>query len=177
MRTIRVHRRAQLRYAGSDTTIEVPLAVPLAMRRAFEKAHRARFGFIDRAKAVVIEAVSAEAVGGAARFGERARPAPPVDAVADRAQRARLQPARATRFFSNGAWREANVYLREALPIGASLDGPALVIEPHQTIVVEQGWRASITRKNHVVMKRVEAAAETRGDRLEGRSGHARDLQ
>ncbi len=144
---IKVHRRAQLRYAGSDTTIEVPLRSPPAMRRAFEKAHKARFGFVDRTKAIVIEAASAEAVGGAARFAERARPA---------AAGASVVPARATRFFSKGAWRAANVYMREALPIGASVDGPALVIEPHQTIVVEQGWRASVTRKNHVVLERVE---------------------
>ena len=145
---IRVHRRAQLRYAGADMTIEVRLASPIAMRRAFEKAHKARFGFVDRAKAVVIESVSAEAVGGAAPFAERAHPA---------AAGAHVVPARTTRFFSHGAWREANVFLREALPIGAALNGPALVIEPHQTIVVEQGWRASITPKNHVVLTRVEA--------------------
>jgi 5-oxoprolinase (ATP-hydrolysing) len=144
---IAVHRRAQLRYAGSDTTIEVPLRAPGAMRRAFERAHKSRFGFIDRDKALVIEAVSAEAVGGAARFAERAR-APSADASA--------KPTRVTRLFSKGAWRDANVFLREALPIGASIDGPALVIDPHQTIVVEQGWRASITRKNHVVMRRVQ---------------------
>ena len=151
---IKVHRRAQLRYSGSDTTIEVPLSTPAAMRRAFESAHKSRFGFIDREKALVIEAVSIEAVGGAARLIERS-----VAAVADRvgrAHRAQLQPARATRFFSHGRWREANVFLREALAIGAEVDGPALIIEPHQTIVVEQGWRAGITAKNHVVMTRVE---------------------
>ena len=118
------------------------------MRRAFERAHKSRFGFIDRAKALIIEAVSAEAVGGAARFSERAR-----TPLAERS----FAPERATRFFSKGAWREANVYLREMLPIGATIDGPALVIEPHQTIVVEQGWRAEITPKNHVVLTRVEA--------------------
>ncbi len=162
---IKVHQRAQLRYAGSDTTIEVKLASSDAMRRGFEATHRARFGFIDRTKALVIEAVSAEAVGGAARFSERARPAASVAAlppgqspgVGRRGQRPRLQvPARRTRIFSKGAWREANVYLRDALPIGAGVDGPALVIEPHQTIVVEPGWRAEITPKNHVVMTRVQ---------------------
>ena len=65
---IKVHRRAQLRYSGSDTTIEVPLTTPASMRRAFESAHKSRFGFIDRNKAIVIEAVSVEAVGGAARL-------------------------------------------------------------------------------------------------------------
>src|ERR1700723_2965436 len=63
----KVHRRAQLRYSGSDTTIEIPLSTPAAMRRAFESAHKSRFGFIDRSKAIVIEAVSVEAVGGADR--------------------------------------------------------------------------------------------------------------
>ena len=164
---IKIHRRAQLRYSGSDTTIEVPLTTPAGMRRAFESAHKSRFGFIDRNKAIVIEAVSVEAVGGAARLAERT-----VAALDERGRRGpkgvrkdarlptgygpRLQPARATRFFSHGAWREANVFLREALEIGAAVDGPALIIEPHQTIVVEQGWRAEITAKNHVVMTRVE---------------------
>jgi 5-oxoprolinase (ATP-hydrolysing) len=146
---IKVHVRAQLRYAGSDTTIEVKLLTPAAMRRAFERAHKSRFGFIDRSKAIAIEAVSAEATGGAARLVERGRRAtsgaPPA-------------PARSTRFFSHGAWRKANVYPREALAADASVDGPALVIEPHQTIVVEEGWRAAITTKNQVLLTRVEAA-------------------
>ncbi len=145
---ITVHRRAHLRYAGSDTTIEVPLRAPSAMRRAFERAHRQRFGFIDRAKALVIEAVSAEAAGGAARFAERSR------AVWSGG---RILPVRVTQIFSKGAWRDANVYLRESLAAGAALDGPALVIDPNQTIVVDEGWRASVTPKNHVVMRRVEA--------------------
>ena len=72
--TIKVHRRAQLRYAGSDTTIEVPLSTPAAMRRAFESAHKNRFGFVDRAKAIAIEAVSAEAIGGAARLADEQAP-------------------------------------------------------------------------------------------------------
>ena len=151
---IKVHRRAQLRYSGSDTTIEVPLSTPAVMRRAFESAHKSRFGFIDRNKAIVIEAVSVEAVGGAARLAERTHrtPSPPSSPST-----APPVPARATRFFSHGGWREASVFAREALAVGAAVDGPALIIEPHQTIVVDQGWRAEITAKNHVVMTRVEA--------------------
>ena len=105
---IKVHRRAQLRYSGSDTTIEVPLSTPAAMRRAFESAHKSRFGFIDRDKAIVIEAVSVEAVGGAARFAERAHarrlsPAPPA-------------AARATRFFSHGAWQRRRCFCARRSP-------------------------------------------------------------
>src|SRR6202044_3876753 len=53
---IKVHPRAQLRYSASDTTIEVPLSTPAAMRRRFERSPKIRFGFVDRDKAIVIEA-------------------------------------------------------------------------------------------------------------------------
>ena len=122
------------------------------------------------AKAIAIEAVSAEAVGGAARLRRAER------AAAER-QPPPSVPARATRFFSHGRWREANVFLREALPVGADVDGPALIIEPHQTIVVEQGWRARITQKNHVLMTRVEPMPRREAIGAKADPGHARDLQ
>ena len=146
--SIQTHPRAQLRYAGSDSTLEVRLTDAQTMRRDFEAAHKARFGFLDAAKRVVIESVNIEASGGALRFVERARP---------KAAAARPKAARPTRFFSHGQWREAKVFLREALSPGARINGPALVIEQHQTIVVEDGWRAEITFKNHVVLTRVKA--------------------
>ena len=139
--------RAQLRYAGSDTALEVDFTNEPEMRRAFEQAHKSRFGFIDPSKEIVVEAVNVEATGGAASFDEPAGEPTATGAPT---------PERPARFYSNGAWREAQVYLREHLALGARVDGPALVIEPHQTIVVEDGWRAEITPKNHVVMQRVK---------------------
>jgi 5-oxoprolinase (ATP-hydrolysing) len=147
---IALHVRAQLRYAGSDTALEVAAGSLAAMRSAFEAAHEARFGFIDPAKDLTIEAVTVEAVGGAARFDEQAQPI--AAAAAPEAER----PAR---FFSNGQWRDANAFLRENLALGAELPGPALIIEPHQTIVVEDGWRAELTARNHIVLRRVAAPA------------------
>jgi 5-oxoprolinase (ATP-hydrolysing) len=143
----RVHMRVLLRYTGSDTAIEVNWGPQEQMQRQFERAHKARFGFIDRSKSFVVEAITYEIVGGAAKLKERVRP--PGKTLSP-------TPERVTRFFSKGAWREAKVFRREALPIGIQIDGPALVIEPHQTIVVEKGWRAEITAKNHVVLTRFE---------------------
>src|SRR5579871_1460743 len=51
---IKLNIGAQLRYAGSDTTLGVKAGSLAAMRRAFEAAHRARFGFIDRGKALTV---------------------------------------------------------------------------------------------------------------------------
>ncbi len=76
------------------------------MQRAFEKAHKARFGFIDRNKQMVVEAVSVEAVGGGAKFNEEAA----------RRSAAKLPtPARRTRFFSQGAMAQGQrLYPRPA---------------------------------------------------------------
>ena len=79
-----------------------------------------------------------EAIGGAARFAERAR-----QAAAHGAARARRC---ATRFFSQRRLaRGERLSARARCRPARVIDGPALVIEPHQTIVVEQGWRAEIT--------------------------------
>src|SRR6202040_1563063 len=63
-------------------------------------------------------------------------------------------PTRRTRFFSSGSWHDAAVFTRDQLKPGHAVDGPAILIEPHQTIVVEDGWRASLTTKNHLVLAR-----------------------
>ena len=164
---IRVHVRAHIRYAGTDTPLEVPAytiersdkdsgaaSMSLdAMKKAFKAAHRARFGFIDDTKELVVEAVSVEAVGGGAKFSEKEIPATKEPLPA---------PARKTRFFSRGTWHEAGVWLREALRSGHRVTGPALVIEPNQTVIVEEGWQAEVTGKNHLVLTRVKVLARVK---------------
>ncbi|MCU0884877.1 MAG: hydantoinase B/oxoprolinase family protein [Beijerinckiaceae bacterium] len=145
---IAVHVRAHVRYAGTDTTLPVAEAYPAQMRAEFEAQHKARFGFVDASKGLVIEAVEVEAVGGGAQFEE------PTQAAAEHTPRA----ARMTRFYSHGAWHEAAVVRREAMAPGARVAGPAIIIEANQTIVVEPGWVARLTARDHVVLTREVAA-------------------
>ena len=144
--------RAHIRYAGTDTALVVNAGSLAAMQRAFEKAHKARFGFIDRNKQLVIEAVSVEAVGGGAKFNEKA---------ARRSTAPLPKPAQKTKFFSQGEWHKANVYTRDQLKPGAKVKGAAIIIEPHQTIVVEPGWQAELTAKNHLVLARIKKLKRT----------------
>lgn len=158
-RDVTVHVRAHIRYAGTDTPLVVPaftLAAAsadgapslAAMKQAFEAAHKARFGFIDETKQLVVEAISVEAVGGGARL-----PEPLYETTRDPLP----APTRMTRFFSAGAWHEARVFTREQLRPGHTVPGPAIIVEPHQTIVVEDGWQAEVTARNHLVLTRVVA--------------------
>jgi 5-oxoprolinase (ATP-hydrolysing) len=149
---IKIFVRAHIRYAGTDTALVVGAGTLPAMQRAFEKAHKAHFGFIDRSKQMVVEAVSVEAVGGGAKFSEKA---------VKRAREKLPAPARRTQFFSAGAWHKANVYTRDQLKTGAKVKDAAIIIEPHQTIVVEPGWQAELTRKNHLVLARAKKLKRT----------------
>ena len=54
-----------------------------------------------------------------------------------------------------GARHEAGIFPRDTLKPGNRVAGPALIMEPHQTIVVEPGWAAEVTAKDHVVLRRV----------------------
>jgi 5-oxoprolinase (ATP-hydrolysing) len=157
-RDIAVHVRAHIRYAGTDTALVVPAYSVIAgepaasgmtlekMKSVFEAAHKSRFGFIDETKELVVEAVSVEAVGGGAKFSEPVLPTThdPLPA-----------PTRRTRFYSRGQWREAVVFTRAQLAPGHRVRGCAIIIEPHQTVVVEDDWEAEITAKNHLVLTRV----------------------
>ncbi len=147
---IALHVRAHIRYAGTDTAIAVPAGAADAMRLAFQAAHKARFGFMDESKGLVVEAVEVEAIGGGAKFEEASAGEqggePPV--------------AERTRFFAKGAWHDAAVVKRESLAPGQSVAGPAIIIEPNQTVVVEQGWTAKLTAKDHLVLVRTEALVQ-----------------
>jgi 5-oxoprolinase (ATP-hydrolysing) len=152
-KSIKVIVRAHIRYAGTDTALVVKAGGRTAMTHAFERAHKAQFGFVDRTKALVLEAVSVEAIGGGAKFRESAT----------RTTRAALpKPARRTRFFSRGQWHKAAIYRRAQIKPGHTVKGPAIVIEPHQTIVVEPGWQAALTAKNHLVLTRFKALKRAR---------------
>ncbi|MGH6925785.1 MAG: hydantoinase B/oxoprolinase family protein, partial [Propylenella sp.] len=149
---IEISSRVHVRYDGTDMALPVAFAPAEEIRAAFEAEHRARFGFIYEGKPLVAEAMEVEGSGGGARMDEPDRPL-----IAKEAR-----PAKKTRFFSEGSWRAAGIFPRDTLRPGNKVAGPALIMEPHQTIVVEPGWAAEVTAKDHVVLRRVEARAQAR---------------
>lgn len=139
---------AHLRFEGSDTTLPVPLSDYESMCEAFHAIHQKQFGFTIRDKPIIMEALDIEAVGGGAAMSE------PEAALSED-----TPLFSTTRFFSAGAWHEAKVFDRENLKPGHHLPGPALLIEPHQTIVIEPGWQAKLTARDHVILTRMSAKA------------------
>jgi 5-oxoprolinase (ATP-hydrolysing) len=149
---IELLRRVHLRYEGTDSALVVGLDAHAAMQRAFEDAYRRRFSFLMPGKALVVEAVSVEALG-----RSDAPPELPRDASAG------ANPPSAhesVKMFAGGEWRDTAIYLRTGLQPGATVKGPAIIAEANATTVVEAGWRAEVTAWGHLVLRRVDALPE-----------------
>ncbi len=138
--------RVHLRYAGVDTAIAVPLGSEGQMRERFEEIHQRQFGFISPDKQLQVAMLEVEALGGGAEVTSH------VEAAKDE----RAGVSASGRFYSAGAWHDAPVVRRAVLGPGAAVAGPALVIEPHQTVAVEPGWRLEVSAGNDLVLRRVE---------------------
>ncbi|MBK1713727.1 5-oxoprolinase [Rubrivivax gelatinosus] len=135
---IELRPRLLLRYAGTDTALELALAAGdgvAALAAAFEAAYRLRFAFVMPGRCLVVEAVSVEAVAAGEGFDEAAAPIEPAAFVPEAAARVRVY---------SGGWQDAGLYVREQLRAGAVVDGPAILAERNATTVVEPGWRARV---------------------------------
>ena len=149
-----VLRRAALRYEGSDTALEVPVSGD--MRAAFEAAHKQRFGFVAPETAVVVETASVEARASSPpeRGGGSAKPV----------EEGQSLPERPLHHPSDGSPPRAGEepFDRVSLHPGDIVTGPALIIDPSQTTVVEPGWRAAVDSQDNLILTRaVPRAAAT----------------
>jgi len=144
--------RVHLRYEGTDSALVVAFGSRDAMQARFEQAYRRRFSFLMPGKALVVEAVSVEALGRS--------DAPSEQATSEYAQVGTPAPHETVPMFGGGQWRDTAVFLRQGLTPGHQVKGPAIIAESNATTVVEAGWQAEVTPYNHLVLRRVEALPE-----------------
>jgi 5-oxoprolinase (ATP-hydrolysing) len=149
---IEVHERVHVRYEGSDSALMVAMGSLLEITQGFEAAYRQRFAFLMTGKALMVEAVSVEAVIQGETPVELPKPINSLRQVPKRAD---------VRMFTAGSdgasrWWEAGLFVREDLRIGDQISGPAIIAEKNATTVVEPGWQAQVTALDHLLLNRIE---------------------
>ena len=140
-------RKVHLRYEGTDSPLVVSLGDRARMIAEFEDAHQQQYGFIAPEKRHIVEAITVEVVGGAPEVAD-----PELEEAAGGAPRALSE----VETHMAGSSRHTAVYDRAQLKSGARVLGPAIIIEANATTVVEPGWAAEVTRRDHLVLNRVE---------------------
>ncbi|WP_417823139.1 hydantoinase B/oxoprolinase family protein [Thalassospira lucentensis] len=147
---IKMLKRLHLRYDGTDTPLIVDFGDVDAIKGQFEEQHKQRYGFVMSEKPLVVEAVAVEAVGETQSLPDAEAKADNTDAVAPDAL-----ATRAVVF--DGTSEDTPFYKREDMKPGATVRGPAVIVEPVGTTVIDPGWEAKVNARDHLVLTRVVA--------------------
>ncbi len=150
--TLRLSQVVELRAAGTETAIGTPLDdFPLMLGR-FSAAFRQRFGFMPDLDGVIVATLRAEVVAP----GEQAAG----DMPRATATRSPAQDGRVRAWFDG--WRDVAAIDRAGLAAGAAIAGPALIVEPNSTTVVEPGWKLQLLEGGELKLTRDVAASQQR---------------
>jgi 5-oxoprolinase (ATP-hydrolysing) len=133
---------AHIRPDGAQQTLAVPFGPPENMTAAFEDAHRQRFGFVPEGADLIIDMLTAEAIGETGEsvtLPQTERPAAVEKSVG---------------MWADGAWRDVPVIDRTAMAEGQTVDGPAILTEPTGTNILEMGWQAECVAGGNLILRR-----------------------
>jgi 5-oxoprolinase (ATP-hydrolysing) len=147
-----VQVKARIRYAGSDSGVDLPLAPPEVLARGFSEEQARRFGFAIAGADLVVDALLAEAVG----------ETPALPAAGNAPPAAGSGPAHiATHdIYLGNRWQRCTFYNRAALPTGWRIAGPAVIIDSAGTTLVEPGWQGDVDAAANLVLTRLAPAAK-----------------
>ncbi len=138
-----VVKSAHIRTDGAHQTLAVTYGTPVEMTKAFELAHQKRFGFVPVYNNLIIDILTAEAVG---ETGEKVT-LPDTAGTNAQAGRAKM--------FSGGNFRDVPLVDRATLSPGDTVLGPAILTEPTGTNILEDGWQAECVAGGNLVLRRV----------------------
>jgi 5-oxoprolinase (ATP-hydrolysing) len=154
---IRIERMLNMRFNGTDTALMVLPEVSSSKNEkedyidAFRRAYKAEFGFLLDEARVVVDDVKVRGIGktvdesGQSVFDE-------LEKLQRRAVGAEAAATRHSVYFDKiGRVEDTPVFQLERLAIGDVVDGPAVVIDDTQTIVVVPGARAVLTSRHLVI--------------------------
>jgi 5-oxoprolinase (ATP-hydrolysing) len=183
--------KAHVRYEGTDFSLPVPLGSASDIQQKFEQAHLKRYGYTQPGKPITLEKISIEAVTEAplpptstfrstgtntasADVGPQPIRKEPADVGPQLIRKApedvpsqpvRKEPAdvppQPIRTYFRGAWLEAPVHDRSDLTANSVIDGPAMIIDPTSTLIVDNYWRAELLPSGMLRLHRLPGGTAT----------------
>lgn len=139
-----LYRYYDLKFKGESYSLTIMGSRVSSLKRNFFKYHRQFYGHNPHARAVEIVAIRVHAIERNQTFSEKVQKTisnnPKVDNYAQVNFGAKLV--------------KTPQFNRKDLLPGSYLEGPAIISELFATIVIEPGWKAEVTAKNHLVLSR-----------------------
>lgn len=155
-----------MRYQGSDTSLMIPRPENFAsFGAAFTERHRQEFGF-SQSRDILVDDIRVRSVG-RSRVVDTASPFADLDKYGRAGEGLTPVPTPVFSrdvFFEKHGWSETRVFQLDTVGAGVRIQGPAMVIDKTQTIVVDHASEA-IVLPEHVILE------VGRGDRDEVAAG------
>lgn len=139
-----LRRRLSLRYQGSDTALLVPAGTNSDVKAAFETNHAARFGFTSPQTPIIIESLQLEAVGLAEPLSVSETDSQDEDPLLGIFPTTMSNKTIDTPFLN-----------RQNLATDTPVTGPAVLVEPNATTVIEPNWQAQVKANGDLFIERI----------------------
>ena len=150
---IRVEESLQIRYLGTDTALTVPYGSIASIIKAFQSQHKKRFGFIHSNREMVIAVAIVEVVGiNETNYEQNFIRQRPIKSLPD--------PIDYLPAWTENELEDTPVFQRDTLEVGDVVNGPAVIIQPGATTIVESSWSANVTKSACLVISRKYPRAE-----------------
>jgi|TARA_R100000900_G_scaffold56918_3_gene46257 5-oxoprolinase (ATP-hydrolysing) len=140
-------KKLHLRYDGTDNPLIVDFGDVASIKAQFEEQHKQRYGFVMDEKPLVVEAVAVEAIG-----ETQGLPDAETEVAKDGVK---PDPLATRKVVFDGKSEDTPFYKREDLKPGVTVRGPAVIVEPVGTTVLDPGWEAKVNGRDHLVLTRV----------------------
>ena len=128
-----------LRFQGQESSVEISWTPGLDIAEQFENEYRAQYGHWIEDRAIEIEVLRVRVTEKQADYSVVASKGKEMES-----KEYKPNPVSETRFFTASGEIDADIYERQSLQKGASISGPALVLDPHSTTVIEEGWEGTL---------------------------------
>jgi N-methylhydantoinase A len=146
-----VQRLVDMRYLGQWRSLTVPVSAPADLADAvarFHADHERAYNYRRDGSPVEIYRLSVRAIG--------VTPKPELKRHDLDGAGASSAESRPVHFDASGTAVDTPVYLRDELPAGATIEGPATIDQLDSTTLVPPGWRAAVDEWLNIRMDRSE---------------------
>ncbi|KAF5590553.1 uncharacterized protein FSUBG_10769 [Fusarium subglutinans] len=167
MQSITFQHFLNLRYVGSDTTFMIPRPEQGTWSEAFTAENKRQFSFVMSGRDILVENVRVRATAQSPSVEpgfnlEKQIDASPLTAISNG------KILNSVRVYFQKGWSDAPLYLLNSLDKGCVVQGPAIILDDLQTIIVSPEAKAIILERHVVQELESEPKVKHSGEKMTG---------
>src|SRR5205823_228113 len=145
--SVETRQSLDLRYQGADASLTISRPGDGDYAASFAAEHRRLYGYIHENRPLETVAARVEAIG-------RSQTILP----ASHALKSKACPPHGSQpLYFDGEFHSAALYRREELTAGTRIVGPAIIVEPLTTTIIDPGWEANVLSGGELLIESATA--------------------